>query len=347
VEDGVARRSWKFLLGLLVAGAAGPAAAQDFTAGKTPAQLFQSDCSACHKSPQGLSRGLDQRSLAGFLREHYTTKQESAGVLAAYVAGAGGGAQRPAAAGPRPAAGIMEAEPKPGQKTRANAAASEPRPGAAEGAKPPRPPRVVTAPTGPAAQTPDDDGETSIMREERRATRTPAREGAKPAGVPVDPTAAKLKSYGEAGGSARETERLADPVKKGESKLESYATSGSPVPAVTPPTAPLPAATPPAATPQAAKEAPADGEVTNSVTVPAADTATPPAETATVPAEAVNPAPPVEAASPPPKRKRSDRKKDAAGTAASPVDTAAPAAHAPRLPRRAAAPIIRPLPGNN
>ena len=360
----MARRSWKFTLGLLIAGAAGSAAGQDFTAGKTPAQLFQSDCSACHKSPQGLSRGLDPRSLVGFLREHYTTKQESAGVLAAYVAAAGGGAQRPAAAAgqnPRPAAGLAEGEPgqKPGQKPRANAAsAPEPRPGASEGPKP-RPPRVVTAPTGPAAQPPDDEGETAIMREEsaRRAART--REGAKPAGIPVDPTAAKLKSYGEAGGSARETERLADPVKKGESKLESYATSGSPVPVATP-EAPAPqavtpevanpqaaapeVANPQAAIPQAAKDAPADGDTTNSVTVPAADAATPPAETAAVPAaDAANPALPVEATSPPPKRKKS--KKDAAATPASPADTAAP--HSPRLPRRAAAPIIRPVPGNN
>jgi hypothetical protein len=363
VEDGVARRLWKYTLGLLIAGAAGPAAAQDYTAGKTPAQLFQSDCSACHKSPQGLSRGMDQRSLAGFLREHYTTKQESAGALAAYVAGAGGGAQRPApaAAGqnPRPAVGIAEGEPKPGQRPRANTAAvPEPKPGTGEGPKP-RPPRVVTAPTGPAAQPPDDEGETSIMREEsaRRAARTPPRDGAKPAGIPVDPTAAKLKSYGEAGGSARETERLADPVKKSESKVESYANTGSPVPAVTPQVVTPQAATPQAATPevatpqvaipQAAKDAPADGDTTNSVTVPAADAATPPAETAAAPAaDAVHPAPPVDATSPPPKRKKS--KRDAAGTPGSPADTAAPAAaHSPRLPRRAAAPIIRPVPGNN
>src|SRR3977135_1064998 len=91
LEDRVAWRFWKIIIGLLVAGAAGSAAAQDYTAGQTPAQLFQSDCSACHKTPQGLSRGMDQRSLAGFLREHYTTKQESAGALAAYVASVGGG----------------------------------------------------------------------------------------------------------------------------------------------------------------------------------------------------------------------------------------------------------------
>ena len=361
LEDGVAWRFWKFIIGLLVAGAAGSAAAQDYTAGKTPAQLFQSDCSACHKTPQGLSRGMDQRSLAGFLREHYTTKQESAGALAAYVASTGGGGQRPpaGAAGqnPRPTVGITESEPgqKPGQRPRANAVvAPEPKPATPESPKPR--PRVVTAPAAEPAQAPDDEGETSIMREDSsRRARTPAapRDGAKPAAVSVDPTAAKLKSYGAAGGSAKETERLAEPVKKGESKVESYAGSGSPAPV---------------ATPEARKDAaaPADSGVTNSVTVPATNPVTAPAadavsvpdaDAATVPAadagavppaDAANPAPPAEAATPAPKRKKSDRKKDAAGTPGSAADTAAPAAaHPPRLPRSASGPIIQPPPGNN
>jgi len=363
LEDGVAWRFSKFIIGLLVAGAAGSAAAQDYTAGKTPAQLFQSDCSACHKTPQGLSRGMDQRSLAGFLREHYTTKQESAGALAAYVASVGGGGQRPPAGqNPRPTVGITESEPgqKPGQRPRANAAvAPEPRPATPESPKPR--PRIVTAPAAEPAQAQDDEGETSIMREDSsRRARTPAasREGAKPAGIPVDPTAAKLKSYGAAGGSAKETERLAEPAKKGESKVESYAGSGSPAPV---------------ATPEARKDAaaPADSGVTNSVTVPAANAApnpvtapaadsvsVPDADAATVPAadagavpaaDTANSAPPAEAATPAPKRKKSDRKKDAAGTPGGAAETAAPAApaHPPRLPRRASGPIIQPPPGNN
>ncbi len=64
-----------------------PAPAQDFTAGKTPAQLFSSDCAECHRTPNGLARNGDVRTLAGFLREHYTTKSETAGALAAYVSG--------------------------------------------------------------------------------------------------------------------------------------------------------------------------------------------------------------------------------------------------------------------
>src|SRR5882762_11019115 len=94
LEDGVAWRFSKFIIGLLVAGAAGAASAQDYTAGKTPAQLFQSDCSACHKSPQGLAKGHDVRSLALFLREHYTTKEASAVALAAYLSGGAGAGER-------------------------------------------------------------------------------------------------------------------------------------------------------------------------------------------------------------------------------------------------------------
>jgi hypothetical protein len=67
---------------VLTAGAAG---AQDLTAGKTPAELFSSDCSACHATPNGFPRKYNIGPLTGFLRAHYTTKRESAGALAKYV----------------------------------------------------------------------------------------------------------------------------------------------------------------------------------------------------------------------------------------------------------------------
>ncbi len=287
---------WKFTLGLLVLGAAGSAAAQDYTAGKTAAQLFQSDCSACHKSPQGLAKGMDQRALVSFLREHYTTKQESAGALAAYVAGAGPGdaRQRPPAAGatgqnpkpaePRPGLGTAEGEPgqKPATRSRATAAtALEPRHGAGEGIKPAARPRVVTVPAGPAAE---------------------------PAQQTDDTTVSKLKSYGAAGGSAQETERLADPAKK----LKSYSTSGSPAPAVTP-------------------DPPIDA-------VPAE----PGPDAATLPASA----PAADATNPAPKRKGSARKKDGAGGATAGTTAGTSAPHSLR-PRRAQGPALLPPPGNN
>jgi hypothetical protein len=76
----------------------------DYSAGKSAPRLFASDCSACHRSPQGLANGRSAHALAVFLREHYTTKGESAGLLGAYLAGIGGrpqpAARAPAAAAP-------------------------------------------------------------------------------------------------------------------------------------------------------------------------------------------------------------------------------------------------------
>jgi hypothetical protein len=80
--------------------ASSAALAQDLTAGKTPAQLFGSDCSACHRTPAGLAKNRDAPTLAAFLRQHYTTNPNSAGALAAYVSGFAG------TAAPRPAPGI-------------------------------------------------------------------------------------------------------------------------------------------------------------------------------------------------------------------------------------------------
>jgi hypothetical protein len=65
----------------------GAAAVEDMAAGKTPAQLFASDCSECHRNPAGLAKGRDVATLASFLGEHYTTKSEYARAVAAYVAG--------------------------------------------------------------------------------------------------------------------------------------------------------------------------------------------------------------------------------------------------------------------
>jgi hypothetical protein len=299
----VSERSWKFALGLVVACMAGPAAAQDFTAGKTSAQLFQSDCSACHKSPQGLAKGMDQRSLASFLREHYTTKEETAGALAAYVSGAGPGdaRQKPQAAGP--------AGPKSKPDPR-----SEPKPAVDEGEPSPKPAarsRIVAAPAAEPAQPPDGEGDSSIMREDapRHGARATLHDGAKPAAAnAVDPIVSKLKLYGNAGGAAKDTERLADPHKK----LESYVNSGTPVPAVAP------------ETPKDIPVPPTEAGGDNAGAAPAADDA-----------------------NPPPKRKGADKKRDAA-TAGSAGDPAAgtSAPHAPR-PQRRAPPLVQPVPGNN
>src|SRR3954470_10738558 len=71
---------------LLIGGfAAAPAQAQNLEAGKTPSQIFSGTCTACHKGARGLLRTVAPGSLPGFLRQHYTTSSEMAGVLASYL----------------------------------------------------------------------------------------------------------------------------------------------------------------------------------------------------------------------------------------------------------------------
>ncbi len=325
---------------------AGAAWAQDYTAGKTPAQLFQSDCSACHKTPQGLAKGHDVRSLTLFLREHYTTKEQSAAALAAYLGGGAGAGSRqkvgeaeakpkpeprspaagtartaatppaanPAATNTDEKAGEGEA-PKPAprhQATRAN----EPRTGTRRAAAPPAEPAAPAAPAeGEGAREPAAPNETAIVREE--PPKPAPRERARANRVDpkrADPAAEKLTSYAASGGSASEIERSAGPAKK----LESYATSGSPALAA-------PVDAPKADAPKDAAAPPSEG---------AAGEAPPPADEAK------------------PAKKRKDKKREgaAAAAAAAPAPAASPAT-APRSPprqRRTQAPApVMPPPGNN
>ncbi|MBR0870904.1 hypothetical protein JQ633_11090 [Bradyrhizobium tropiciagri] len=64
---------------------AGSGHAQNLEAGKSPSQIFAGTCSACHKTPRGLLKSVPAGSLPGFLRQHYTTSSDMAGVLASYL----------------------------------------------------------------------------------------------------------------------------------------------------------------------------------------------------------------------------------------------------------------------
>jgi hypothetical protein len=77
----------RLAVGTLALGLAGSAGAQEnLDYGKTPAQLYASDCAICHKSPQGLAaKGGGLLGLEGFLREHYTASRESAAAIAGYL----------------------------------------------------------------------------------------------------------------------------------------------------------------------------------------------------------------------------------------------------------------------
>jgi hypothetical protein len=70
------------LIGSLVAI---PVRAQNLEAGKSPSQIFAGTCTACHKSPRGLLKTVPASSLPGYLRQHYTTSSEMAGLLSAFL----------------------------------------------------------------------------------------------------------------------------------------------------------------------------------------------------------------------------------------------------------------------
>jgi hypothetical protein len=82
---------------------AGAAHAQNINEGRTPAQMFGAVCATCHASPRRLGRQMGAASLAGYLRQHYTTSREQAAALAGYLASFQPAAAQPPS-GRRPAA---------------------------------------------------------------------------------------------------------------------------------------------------------------------------------------------------------------------------------------------------
>ena len=79
-----------FLAGFLSVVDARIVNAQNLDANKSPAQIFSSTCSACHRSARGLVKSIPPGSLPGFLRQHYTTSNAMASGMAAYVLASGG-----------------------------------------------------------------------------------------------------------------------------------------------------------------------------------------------------------------------------------------------------------------
>jgi mono/diheme cytochrome c family protein len=145
-------------------------------AGKNGEQLFKANCSACHKTPVGLSRAGGILGVQSFLREHYTASRESAAAIAAYLIATDAAARpgdRPARRTARPdARPAKKDEGKPSETKPAEAKPAETKPAEAKPAqvKPeesPRPPASVPAaeskpaepqppPAAPAEQKPAD-----------------------------------------------------------------------------------------------------------------------------------------------------------------------------------------------
>jgi hypothetical protein len=74
----------QWVIGVAVSAAAAAAHAQNFNAGKSPAQIFSDSCNACHRSPREL-----KQTTPGFMREHYTTGAREAAAMAAYLTSVG------------------------------------------------------------------------------------------------------------------------------------------------------------------------------------------------------------------------------------------------------------------
>ena len=74
-------------MALCVVSSAG--AQENLDKNKTGAQLYASNCAACHKSPQSVTKTTGGLGLESFLREHYPATPEAAAMIAAYLKGLG------------------------------------------------------------------------------------------------------------------------------------------------------------------------------------------------------------------------------------------------------------------
>lgn len=98
---------------------------QNLDEGKTASQLFEADCSACHKGPQGLGKNAS----VGFLRQHYTSSAQSASLLAAYLASAASnprGERKRVGTGDEKGGTAEERETRANRKTREKTAVARP-----------------------------------------------------------------------------------------------------------------------------------------------------------------------------------------------------------------------------
>ena len=208
--------------------------AQNLDAGKTPAQLFSSTCSACHSTPRGLLKSVAAGQLPGFLRQHYTTGSEMAGTLAGYLVQNGAGVKVDTPTRPAPKAA------RKGQET----------PGATPGA----PSATADAPAAPVPG----------KGKARQTVTVPTVDG-----VPAEgqPPAAKRQAKGKKGDDKRgpavatpEPTPTPAPDAKPEAKPETVsAPEAKPEPKPEPAPTPLPVEAEHQATPPAAATPPASG----------------------------------------------------------------------------------------
>jgi hypothetical protein len=306
---------------------------QNLEAGKSPSQIFSGTCNACHKSPRGLLKTVAPGSLAGFLRQHYTTSSDMASTLSSYLVSNGasdtrGGRDKPSTE-PKPA----EARSGPGSD-QPDRQGRKMRPGSQEAAKPDADgsaqgeparqgrKRLARPSEGPDEAKPAVDGQVPAQMgddrklssrrlskrgrpggEEQPAAKTdeapkaePARDD-KPKSETAKEEGAKPEGTKPAGEGKPETAKSSEPAKSEAAKTDN---SGAPPVLRADPVPPVTPAPPASAAPSTAVSsgAPAQQPAATAPSVPAPSSA-PPAVTASAPppapaaSNAGPPAPPI------------------------------------------------------
>jgi hypothetical protein len=179
--------------------------------GKSPAQIFSSDCAACHKSTRGLANGRGSLALKGFLAQHYTSSSDQAAALAAYVLGAGGGEGVPATqsrgAKPEPEHAALPAEESKSSRPTRQTAKREGDASKREGQAPKHegegPKREGEAPATAKLQPP--------AHEENPSAATPNIMEEEPAGSERHPVASRHDGQPAVGAHGRRNEPAAAP----------------------------------------------------------------------------------------------------------------------------------------
>lgn len=200
---------------------------------KTPAHIWASDCAVCHKSMRGLANGRGRSALTEFLSEHYTSNEQEAAALAAYVLAGGGGSGKPAP--------VRAEQPDHGQ-----AAGEVPKEQGRKPAKPEqgasaKPPRHSTARGKPAGEERSAAVETGPSRGEQKPP--PDRRKPSPAARPHE----------------RPTPTVAAPPKPEHTQVAAAPKPAEPPkPEVSPPAAAPSGATPPETPPSEATLPPRD-----------------------------------------------------------------------------------------
>ena len=285
-------------------------AVENLEAGKTPSQIFAGTCNACHKTPRGLLKTVPASSLPGFLRQHYTTSSDMAGVLASFLISSGAtdtryqakgkdakpGAEPQQAAKPDADGPGAQGEPgRPGRNAKRLARPAE-APDAAKPAADGQPPAQAALTSGP-------DGRKSAAKQKLGKKGKPAGEEPPKIDTAKIDTPKDEPAKGEAAKeetSKSETAKVeaakpTDESKSETAKIDAPKETGGETPALRPD--PVPPVTPAPATAAPSVSAAVSSGTTEPAAAPAqpaAPPAPPPAVTAAAPS-----LPPVPPAGPP------------------------------------------------